>query len=183
MRQRRWIELFTNYDCKIHYHPGKANVVADALSRKKRMKSRRARAMSMTIHSSIKARILEAQSDAFKGANTPTKMLKELDKQFKRKEDGGLYLANEEGYRFVWQVYLGNRDWDPIDPAEATARAWTITDPEVDLLLKWSHHHILKKKVAATESSWTNMTGLTLLAWDVILSISSISPLLLAFLP
>ena len=51
------------------------------------------------------------------------------------------------------QAYLGNRDWDPIDPAEATARAWTITDPEVDLLLKWSHHHILKKKVAATESS------------------------------
>ncbi|GJY35321.1 hypothetical protein Tco_0420699, partial [Tanacetum coccineum] len=44
------------------------------------------------------------------------------------------------------------RDWDPIDPVEATARAWTITDPEVDLLLKWSHHHILKKKVAATES-------------------------------
>lgn len=27
------------------------------------------------------------------------------------------------------QAYLGNRDWDPIDPAEATARAWTIKDP------------------------------------------------------
>nr|GEW04362.1 putative reverse transcriptase domain-containing protein [Tanacetum cinerariifolium] len=31
MRQRRWIELFSDYDCKIRYHPGKANVVADAL--------------------------------------------------------------------------------------------------------------------------------------------------------
>nr|GEW97866.1 putative reverse transcriptase domain-containing protein [Tanacetum cinerariifolium] len=36
MRQRRWIELFSDYDCKIRYHPGKANVVADALIRKER---------------------------------------------------------------------------------------------------------------------------------------------------
>jgi hypothetical protein len=34
MRQRRWLELVKDYDLKIHYHPGKANVVADALSRK-----------------------------------------------------------------------------------------------------------------------------------------------------
>ena len=34
MRQRRWLELVKDYDCEILYHPGKANVVADALSRK-----------------------------------------------------------------------------------------------------------------------------------------------------
>ena len=34
MRQRRWLELVKDYDLEIHYHPGKANVVADALSRR-----------------------------------------------------------------------------------------------------------------------------------------------------
>ncbi|GJY58719.1 putative reverse transcriptase domain-containing protein, partial [Tanacetum coccineum] len=47
MRQRRWIELFSDYDCEIRYHPGKANVVADALSRKERVKPKRVRAMNM----------------------------------------------------------------------------------------------------------------------------------------
>nr|GEY69184.1 putative reverse transcriptase domain-containing protein [Tanacetum cinerariifolium] len=40
MRQRRWIELFSDYECEIRYHPGKANVVADALSMKERVKPR-----------------------------------------------------------------------------------------------------------------------------------------------
>ncbi|GKF30176.1 putative reverse transcriptase domain-containing protein [Tanacetum coccineum] len=66
MRQRRWIELFSDYECEIRYHPGKANVVADALSRKERMKPRRVRAMDMTIKSGVKEMILAAQSEAFK---------------------------------------------------------------------------------------------------------------------
>ncbi|GJS14335.1 reverse transcriptase domain-containing protein [Tanacetum coccineum] len=41
MHQRRWIELFSDYECEIHYHPGKANVVADALIRKEQLKPRR----------------------------------------------------------------------------------------------------------------------------------------------
>nr|GEW71670.1 hypothetical protein [Tanacetum cinerariifolium] len=103
MRQRRWIELFSDYDCEIRYHPGKANVVADALSKKERVKPRRVRAMSMTIHSSIKAKILEAHSEASKNTSTPIEMLKGLDKQLKRKEDGGLYLAER-----IWVPVYGN---------------------------------------------------------------------------
>nr|GEV20949.1 hypothetical protein [Tanacetum cinerariifolium] len=58
MQQRHWIELFSDYDCEIRYHPGKVNVVADALSRKERVKSKRVRAINMILQSSIKDRIL-----------------------------------------------------------------------------------------------------------------------------
>nr|GEV31479.1 hypothetical protein [Tanacetum cinerariifolium] len=57
-------ELFSDHDCKIRYHPGKANVVADELSIKERNKPRRVRAMNMTIQSSIKSKIQAAQNEA-----------------------------------------------------------------------------------------------------------------------
>nr|GEY38943.1 putative reverse transcriptase domain-containing protein [Tanacetum cinerariifolium] len=103
MRQRRWIKLFSYYDCEIRYHPSKANVVDDALSRKERAKPRRVRAMSMTIHSGIKAKIQDAQSEASKNTSTPMEMLKGLDKQLERKEDGRLYLAER-----IWVPVYGN---------------------------------------------------------------------------
>ncbi|GKD30829.1 putative reverse transcriptase domain-containing protein [Tanacetum coccineum] len=63
MRQRRWIELFSDYDCEICYHSGKANVVVDALSRKEIVNHKRVRAINMTLQSSIKDRILAAQKE------------------------------------------------------------------------------------------------------------------------
>ncbi|GKB18668.1 putative reverse transcriptase domain-containing protein [Tanacetum coccineum] len=49
IRQRRWLELLSDYDCEIRYHPGNVNVVADALSRKERDQPLRFRALVMTI--------------------------------------------------------------------------------------------------------------------------------------
>ncbi|GKE38105.1 putative reverse transcriptase domain-containing protein, partial [Tanacetum coccineum] len=49
MRQRHWLDLLSDYDCEIRYHPRKANVVADALSRKEREPPLRVRALVMTI--------------------------------------------------------------------------------------------------------------------------------------
>ncbi|GJS33291.1 putative reverse transcriptase domain-containing protein [Tanacetum coccineum] len=76
MSQIRWIELFSDYDCEIRYHSRKANVVADALSRKERVKPRQVRAMSMTIQSSVKDKILVAQGEASKAIHEDYKMEK-----------------------------------------------------------------------------------------------------------
>nr|GEZ99093.1 putative reverse transcriptase domain-containing protein [Tanacetum cinerariifolium] len=69
MRQRRWLELLSDYDCDIHYHPGKANVVAAALSRKEREPPLRVRALVMTIGLDLSRKILNAQTEARKPKN------------------------------------------------------------------------------------------------------------------
>ncbi|GKB77300.1 putative reverse transcriptase domain-containing protein [Tanacetum coccineum] len=103
MRQRRWIELFSDYKCKIRYHPGKANMVVDALSRKERVKPRCVRAMAMTIQSGVKEMILAAQSEAFKQENVLVQRLRGLDQQMKRKEDGSFYFMD-----MIWVPLVGD---------------------------------------------------------------------------
>ncbi|GJX70017.1 putative reverse transcriptase domain-containing protein [Tanacetum coccineum] len=87
MRQRRWIELFSDYDCEIRYHPGKVNVVADALSRKERVKPKRVRAMNMTLQSSIRDRIL-AQKEVVDESGG---LQKGFDEMIEQRSDGTLY--------------------------------------------------------------------------------------------
>ncbi|GJU37920.1 putative reverse transcriptase domain-containing protein [Tanacetum coccineum] len=64
MRQRRWLELLSDYDCEIRYHPRKANVVVDALSRKERSKPLRVRVLVVTIDLDLPKQILNAQAEA-----------------------------------------------------------------------------------------------------------------------
>ena len=87
MRQRRWVELLNDYECEIRYHPAKANVVADALSRKE-YSGRRVKSLTMTIHSHLSTQIKEAQREALKTENVTGEALRGMDKNLEVKGDG-----------------------------------------------------------------------------------------------
>ncbi|GJW61469.1 putative reverse transcriptase domain-containing protein [Tanacetum coccineum] len=103
MRQRRWLELLADYDCEIHYHPRKANVVADALSRKERIKPLRVRALVMTLHPKLSSQILEAQTEAIKEENIKAENLRGIDKAFEVRPDGTRCIKNRS-----WLPLFGN---------------------------------------------------------------------------
>ena len=103
MRQRRWIELLADYDCEIRYHPSKANVVADALSRKERIKPIRVRSLEMTLHSDLTSRILKAQNEALKEENLKMEKLQGMNKAFEIRSDGTRCIKNRR-----WLPYYGN---------------------------------------------------------------------------
>ncbi|GJW55363.1 putative reverse transcriptase domain-containing protein [Tanacetum coccineum] len=99
MRQRHWIELFSDYDCEIRYHPGKANVVADALSRKERIKPRRVRAINMTLESSIKDKILGGKaSDEIAECNNGLMRMNENSKYSVHPEADKMYYDLRDMY-------------------------------------------------------------------------------------
>nr|GEY38662.1 hypothetical protein [Tanacetum cinerariifolium] len=109
----------SDYDCEVHYHHGKANVVVDALGRKERIKPNRIRSLNMTLQLSIKSKILAAQEEA---SDESARLQRGLDEMIERRSDGALYyldriwvslkgdvrtLIMDEAYKLKYSVHPG----------------------------------------------------------------------------
>ncbi|GJW50393.1 putative reverse transcriptase domain-containing protein [Tanacetum coccineum] len=92
MRQRRWLELLSDYNCEIRYHLTIANVRADALSQKEWIKPLRVQALVLTISLNLPVQILEAQVEARKEENYGTEDLCGMIKKLEPRTDGTLCL-------------------------------------------------------------------------------------------
>ncbi|GKF65818.1 putative reverse transcriptase domain-containing protein, partial [Tanacetum coccineum] len=92
-----------DYDCEIRYHPGKENVIADALIRKERIKPLRVRSLVMTIHPNLPSQLLKAQTKALKEENIKAENLRGMDKTFKIRPDGTRCIKNQ-----IWLPLSGN---------------------------------------------------------------------------
>nr|GEX03569.1 hypothetical protein [Tanacetum cinerariifolium] len=102
MRQRRWIDLLSDYNCEIRYHPGKGNVVADALSQKDR-EPLRFRSLVMTVHTNLPEKILEAQTEAIKEENVKAENLERLLKPIFKIRSNGIRCVK----RRIWLPLFG----------------------------------------------------------------------------
>ncbi|GJY13975.1 putative reverse transcriptase domain-containing protein [Tanacetum coccineum] len=94
------LKIWRHYCMDKGYHPSKANVVADALSRKERVKPKRVRAMNMTLQSSIKDRLLTAQKEA---CDEFVGLQKGLDEMIEHRSDGALYYLDR-----IWVPLKGD---------------------------------------------------------------------------
>ncbi|GKB23971.1 putative reverse transcriptase domain-containing protein [Tanacetum coccineum] len=100
MRQRRWLELLSDYDCEFRYHPGKANMMADALSRKERIKPLRVRALVMTIGMNIPMQILNAQAEIPHFGDLRGVIMHES-----HKSKYSIYIGSEKMYHDLKKLY------------------------------------------------------------------------------
>ncbi|GJX35745.1 putative reverse transcriptase domain-containing protein [Tanacetum coccineum] len=129
MRQRDVFSNYRDYDCEICYHLGKANVVADALSRKKRTKPLRVRALILTVHPKLPSQILKAQNEALKEENVKNKNLRGMDKSFEIHPDGTRSTDSMETLTRLYIKEIVSRHGVPISiisdrDSHFTSRFW-----------------------------------------------------------
>ncbi|GKE64222.1 hypothetical protein Tco_1518383, partial [Tanacetum coccineum] len=92
--------LFSDYDCEIRYHPGKANVIDDALSRKEQVKPKSVRSMNMTLQSSITDKILAAQKEV---SDESAGLQRGIDEMIDLWNNGALYYLDR-----IWVPLKGD---------------------------------------------------------------------------
>ncbi|GJV61208.1 putative reverse transcriptase domain-containing protein [Tanacetum coccineum] len=124
MRQRRWIKLLSDYDFVIRYHPGKANVVADALSRKDK-EPIQVRALVVTVHNNLPRQIQNAQVEACKEKNISAEGFLGKGEPFEVRSDGTKCLKGRaRGARFglFWTETLvpASRFWRSLQKSLGT---------------------------------------------------------------
>jgi hypothetical protein len=106
MRQRRWLELIKDYDLEVHYHPGKANIVVDALSRKAHYNYTEvlpeesfnlmhpAVLHNIIISCNLESQIIEDQKTDVGISHIKRKMQEEETKHFRVDENGVLWFKD-----------------------------------------------------------------------------------------
>nr|GEU46003.1 hypothetical protein [Tanacetum cinerariifolium] len=122
MRQRRWLELLSDYDYELRYHLRKANVVADTLSRKSRPKPLRVRALIMTISLNLPVQILNAQKN-----DSMEKLMRQYLKEVVSRDGVPVSIISDRDGRFTSQF------WQSLQEALGTQLDMSTTyHPQTD---------------------------------------------------
>nr|GEV57324.1 putative reverse transcriptase domain-containing protein [Tanacetum cinerariifolium] len=148
MRQRRWIELLSDYDCEIRYHPGKGNVVADTLSQKHR-ELFRVRSLVMMVHTNLPKKILEAQIETMKEENVKAENLgRDMIMHESHKSKYSIHTGSDKMYQDLKKLY-----WWPNMKADIAIFKWeNIT---MDFILR------LPRTLSGYDSIWVIVDHLT----------------------
>ncbi|GKA34475.1 putative reverse transcriptase domain-containing protein [Tanacetum coccineum] len=167
MRQRRWLELLSDYDCEIRYHPGKANVVADALSIKERVKPLRANMATYVskclTYSKVKAEH-QKPSGLLVQPEIPEWKWEKITMDFVTK-----LPKTTNGYDTIWVIvdrltksalFLPMRETDPMEKLMKLYIKEVVTDMVRLFLISPSvmvdsHHYSGKHLIRHWELDWT----------------------------